>query len=116
MWFVDLPEHDPDSNYLRPSSKQLMYADRARDLANDLRRTLERMTVPHQRTTLNEIGTPLVGGVYRRTVLRVHPDGSSSHGLMREVKHSREFVSRGRGTRWRRADAVLATRLPLLAG
>ena len=42
-------------------------------------RTLERMTVPQQRAILNEIGETLVGGVYRRTVLRVCPDGSSTH-------------------------------------
>jgi hypothetical protein len=77
MWYLDVPEHDPNSNYPEPSAKQLLYAEEARAALTRLKRTLERLTVPQQRAILNAIGDTLVGGVYRKMPLHVMPDGSS---------------------------------------
>lgn len=73
MWLLDLPEHDPDSNYSEPSAKQLPYAEQARRELAHLKRTLQRLTVPQQRAILGTIKSELVGGVYRRTPLRLYP-------------------------------------------
>ena len=78
MWYLDVPLHDSDSNYPKPSAKQFIYAEEAREGLALLKATLERLTVPQQREILNEIRDTLVGGVYRKMPLHVMPDGSSS--------------------------------------
>ncbi|HVR45193.1 MAG TPA: hypothetical protein VMT95_00925 [Candidatus Binatia bacterium] len=77
MWYLDVPQQDPDSNYPAPSMEQLMDATCARDHLQELKLTLQRLTVPQQRTILNEIRDELVGGLYRKMPLHVSPDGSS---------------------------------------
>jgi hypothetical protein len=74
MWFLDFPEHDPDSNYPEPSARQLLYAEQARRELNRLKSTLEKLTVPRQRAIVRTIKNELVGGVFRRQPLRLHPD------------------------------------------
>jgi hypothetical protein len=78
MWYLDAPQHDPDSNYPRPSAKQLLYADQARSELAQLKETLKKLTVPQQRAILNKIRDTLVGGVYRKMPLHVMPGESSS--------------------------------------
>jgi len=77
MWYLDVPQHDPDSNYPEPSAKHFLCADQARQHLAQLKATLERLTVPQQRAILDEIRDTLIGGVYRRTPLHVTPDGSN---------------------------------------
>jgi hypothetical protein len=77
MWYLDVPRHDPDSNYPEPSAKQILYADQARGEVAQLKATLEKLTVPQQRAILNEIRDTVVGGVYRKMPLHVMPDGKS---------------------------------------
>jgi hypothetical protein len=69
-----LPEHDPDSNYPEPTASQLLYAEQARRELEQLKSTLERLTVPQQRAITGTIATDLVGGVFRHQPLRLHPD------------------------------------------
>jgi hypothetical protein len=78
MWYFDVPQYDPDSNYPEPSAKQFLCAEEAREELAQLKETLEKLTVPQQRAILNKIRDTLVGGVYRMMPLHVMPDGSSS--------------------------------------
>jgi hypothetical protein len=77
MWYLDVPQHDPDSNYAEASSEQTLYAEEGRDALAQLKGTLEKLTVPLRRAFLNEIRDALVGGVYRKMPSHVMPDGSS---------------------------------------
>ena len=67
MWYLDAPEHDPDENYPEPSAKQLLYAEQARRELLRLKSTLERLTVPQQRSIIGELS----GGVFRHEPLSV---------------------------------------------
>jgi hypothetical protein len=86
MWTLDFPEQDPDSNYLEPSRKQLIYADQARSELRQLKSTLEKVTVPQERAILVTIANELVGGVYRREPLRLHPHQAGVSGA-RVITH-----------------------------
>jgi hypothetical protein len=59
MWELDLNDDvvAPD-----PSPRQILYAEQARNELAALKRTLERLTVPQQRSIIREIE----GKVYRR--------------------------------------------------
>ncbi len=73
MWHLDFPEHDPDSNHPKPSAKQRLYAEQAGREVDRLKRTLEKMTVPQQRSILGKIRDQLVGGVFRHEPLTIDP-------------------------------------------
>ena len=62
MWTLDFPDQDPDSNYPAPSVKQLIYRVQARTELRRLKSTLQRLTVPQQRSIIGE----LAGSIYKR--------------------------------------------------
>ena len=43
MWYLDVPQHDPDSNYPEPSAKQFLYADQTKTELRQLKTTLEKL-------------------------------------------------------------------------
>jgi hypothetical protein len=84
MWFVDAPGYDPDTNYPKPTGKQLLYAAKARRQLALFKRTLERLTVPQQREILSKVREDLVGGVFRLSPLRIEPGRSKVLELAEE--------------------------------
>lgn len=73
MSFLDFPQDDPESNYSGPSAKQLIYAEKAERHLKALRAALQRLTVPQQRAVIGKIRNELVGGVFRKDPLKLHP-------------------------------------------
>ena len=55
MWHLDFPDQDPDSNYPKPSRRHLLAADQAKRDLEQLRRSLEKLTVPQQRAIIAEL-------------------------------------------------------------
>lgn len=82
MWFLDFPEHDPDSNYRGPSARQVIYADQARSELRRVKSTLEKLTVPQQRAIIREFPR----GVFKR----VRPAGDEP--LRRTHRHPHQRV------------------------
>jgi hypothetical protein len=85
LWYLDSPEHDPDSNHRDPTAKQIIYADQARSKVCELKALLERVTVPQQREIIGKVRDELVGGVFRMTPLRLHPDQRTALVRKREI-------------------------------
>jgi hypothetical protein len=71
MWELDLND---DAAAPDPSPRQILYAEQARRELAALKKTLERLTVPQQRSIIREIA----GTVYRRDVT---PAGYGSREL-----------------------------------
>jgi hypothetical protein len=88
VWFLDFPARDPDSNYAEPSARQILYAKQAVRQLEQLKATLEKLTVPQQRAIIKSINTELVGGVFRHEPLTIR-SGKSKVTKLADAHHKR---------------------------
>lgn len=96
MWFLDFPEHDVDTNHPEPSARQILYAEQALRQLEQLKATLEKLTVPQQRAIIRTIAEELVGGVFRREPLRIDPAGRKVTTLTEARRRRRSKRKTGR--------------------
>jgi hypothetical protein len=91
VWFLDFPEAEPDSDYPAPTARQILYAEQPRWELAQLKKTMERLTVPQRR----EISGALSRGVFkivppaRDEVVSADPKIATSRMRARRIERKR---------------------------